>query len=169
MHLPCGCGQYQKSSDYFDNILKRKASHSRFSLEVRKDDAGREKDMIARRAEELAPFMVMEALERAREMEWQGEDIINLEVGEPDLDVPFTAREPPDGLEEGATHYTNRLGDVHPLDFGSKGEGYLRFSYAQFHREYSVGRRRLEQQLKDASWLWSGCNSFLGAACGHSL
>ena len=44
--------------------------------------------MIARRAEELAPFMVMEVLERAREMERQGEDIIHLEVGEPDFDVP---------------------------------------------------------------------------------
>ena len=44
-------------------------------------------DMIARRAEELAPFMVMEVLERARKMERQGEDIIHLEVGEPDFDV----------------------------------------------------------------------------------
>ena len=43
--------------------------------------------MIARRAEELAPFMVMEVLERARKMERQGEDIIHLEVGEPDFDV----------------------------------------------------------------------------------
>jgi aspartate/methionine/tyrosine aminotransferase len=44
--------------------------------------------MIARRVEELAPFMVMEVLERAREMGQQGEDIIHLEVGEPDFDHP---------------------------------------------------------------------------------
>ena len=36
----------------------------------------------------MAPFMVMEVLERAREMERQGVDIIHLEVGEPDLMFP---------------------------------------------------------------------------------
>jgi len=43
--------------------------------------------MIARRAEEIAPFIAMEVLERAREMERRGIDIIHLEVGEPDFDV----------------------------------------------------------------------------------
>ena len=43
--------------------------------------------MSIRRAGERAPFQVMEALERAREMEQQGEDIIYLEVGETDFDV----------------------------------------------------------------------------------
>lgn len=53
--------------------------------------------MIARRAEELAPFMVMEVLERAREMERQGEDIIHLEVGEPDFDFLPQQRRLPAG------------------------------------------------------------------------
>mgnify|MGYP001114262208 FL=1 len=69
--------------------------------------------MIARRAEELAPFMVMEVLERAREMERQGEDIIHLEVGEPDFDVPSPVKKATcRALEEGATHYTHSLGDI---------------------------------------------------------
>ena len=44
--------------------------------------------MIARRAEEIAPFIVTEVLERAREMERQGIDVVHLEVGEPDFDIP---------------------------------------------------------------------------------
>ena len=69
--------------------------------------------MIARRAEELAPFMVMEVLERAREMERQGEDIIHLEVGEPDFSVPSPVKKATfQALEDGATHYTHSLGDI---------------------------------------------------------
>ena len=69
--------------------------------------------MIARRAEDLAPFMVMEVLERAREMERQGEDIIHLEVGEPDFDIPSPVKKATcRALEEGATHYTHSLGDI---------------------------------------------------------
>ena len=69
--------------------------------------------MISRRAEELAPFMVMEVLERAREMERQGEDIIHLEVGEPDFSVPSPIKKATfQALEDGATHYTHSLGDI---------------------------------------------------------
>ena len=69
--------------------------------------------MIARRAEEMAPFMVMEVLERAREMERQGEKIIHLEVGEPDFDVPAAVKRATcRALEEGATHYTQSMGDL---------------------------------------------------------
>ena len=69
--------------------------------------------MIARRAEELAPFMVMEVLGRAREMERQGEDIIHLEVGEPDFSVPSPIKKATfQALEDGATHYTHSLGDI---------------------------------------------------------
>ncbi|MGB7544024.1 MAG: pyridoxal phosphate-dependent aminotransferase [Methanothrix sp.] len=70
-------------------------------------------NMIARRAEEMAPFMVMEVLERAREMERQGVDIIHLEVGEPDFDVPSAVKKATiRALEEGATHYTHSMGDL---------------------------------------------------------
>ena len=69
--------------------------------------------MIARRAEDLSAFMVMEVLERAREMERQGENIIHLEVGEPDFDVPSAVKKATyRALEEGATHYTHSLGDM---------------------------------------------------------
>ena len=36
----------------------------------------------------MTPFIVMEVLERAQQMEQQGTHIIHLEVGEPDFDMP---------------------------------------------------------------------------------
>ena len=69
--------------------------------------------MIARRAEEIAPFIVMEVLERARELERQGVDVIHLEVGEPDFDVPPAVKEAArKALDQGLTHYTHSLGDI---------------------------------------------------------
>lgn len=69
--------------------------------------------MIARRAEEIAPFIVMEVLERARELERQGVDVIHLEVGEPDFDVPLAVKEATrKALDLGLTHYTHSLGDL---------------------------------------------------------
>ena len=69
--------------------------------------------MIARRAEEIAPFIVMEVLEKAREMERRGIDIIHLEVGEPDFDIPAAVKAATcKALEEGLTHYTHSLGDI---------------------------------------------------------
>ena len=69
--------------------------------------------MIARRAEEIAPFIVMDVLERAREMERQKISIIHLEVGEPDFDIPPAVKDATcQALEEGLTHYTHSLGDI---------------------------------------------------------
>jgi aspartate/methionine/tyrosine aminotransferase len=69
--------------------------------------------MIARRAEEIAPFIVMDVLERAREMERRGIDIIHLEVGEPDFNIPPAVKDATcQALEEGLTHYTHSLGDL---------------------------------------------------------
>jgi len=69
--------------------------------------------MIARRAEEIAPFIVMEVLEKAREMEWRGIDIIHLEVGEPDFDIPAAVKAATcKALVDGLTHYTHSLGDM---------------------------------------------------------
>lgn len=42
----------------------------------------------SRLAEELAPFYVMEVLERAKEIENSGGDVVHLEVGEPNLPTP---------------------------------------------------------------------------------
>ena len=44
--------------------------------------------MISKRAQEIPPFIVMDVLEKAQELERNGEHIIHLEVGEPDFDTP---------------------------------------------------------------------------------
>lgn len=68
--------------------------------------------MIARKAEQITPFIVMEVLEKAAEMESQGIDIIHLEVGEPDFDVPkCVSKAVQNAFNEGRTHYTHSLGD----------------------------------------------------------
>jgi aspartate/methionine/tyrosine aminotransferase len=68
--------------------------------------------MISRRAEEMTPFLVMDVLERAHAMEREGIDVVHLEVGEPDFDIPGPVREAvAAALAEGHTHYTHSLGD----------------------------------------------------------
>ncbi len=68
--------------------------------------------MISRRAEEMTPFLVMDVLERARAMESEGIDVVHLEVGEPDFDIPAPVREAvAEALAQGRTHYTHSLGD----------------------------------------------------------
>lgn len=47
--------------------------------------------MTASRVNEISPFIVMEVLEKASEMEKKGIHIIHLEVGEPDFDMPACA------------------------------------------------------------------------------
>jgi aspartate/methionine/tyrosine aminotransferase len=67
--------------------------------------------MIARRAQEIRPFIVMDVLERAQELENQGEHIIHLEVGEPDFDTPACIRAAGErALKEGKTTYTHSQG-----------------------------------------------------------
>jgi len=67
--------------------------------------------MIAHRAQEMTPFLVMDVLERARALEQEGVDVVHLEVGEPDFDVPRCATEAArKALAEGQTHYTHSLG-----------------------------------------------------------
>lgn len=69
--------------------------------------------MIAKRADEMTPFIVMEVLEKAHAMEQEGIDIIHLEVGEPDFDIPQCVKEAAcKALEEGRTYYTHSLGDL---------------------------------------------------------
>jgi aspartate/methionine/tyrosine aminotransferase len=68
--------------------------------------------MIAKRAEEIAPFIVMEVLERARAMENQGIDVVHLEVGEPDFEIPESVKSAVcKAMDDGHTHYTHSLGD----------------------------------------------------------
>jgi len=65
------------------------------------------------RAEQLSPFIVMEVLEKAQAMMAQGEDIIHLEVGEPDFSSPEPVKEAAiRAIKENDTHYTHSLGKI---------------------------------------------------------
>lgn len=67
--------------------------------------------MVSKKAQEIPPFIVMEVLEKAGEMERKGEDIIHLEIGEPDFDTPECIKEAVGrALREGKTQYTHSLG-----------------------------------------------------------
>ena len=69
--------------------------------------------MIAKRTEEISPFLVMDVLERACTMACEGIDVIHLEVGEPDFDTPQCVKEALcQALADGHTHYTHSLGDL---------------------------------------------------------
>ncbi len=68
---------------------------------------------ISSRAEQISPFIVMEVLEKAQAMMAQGEDIIHLEVGEPDFATPEAVKEAARrALGEDDTHYTHSLGKL---------------------------------------------------------
>lgn len=72
-----------------------------------------EKGLSASRAQEMKPFIVMDVMERAAEMERRGHDIIHLEVGEPDFDTPAPIKEAClRAMREGKTHYTHSQGLV---------------------------------------------------------
>lgn len=79
--------------------------------------------------EKMTSFIVMDVLERANELQKQGIDIIHLEVGEPDFDVPSCVAEAAKiAYERHLTHYTHSLGDPE-----------LRQEIAAFYqREYGV-------------------------------
>ncbi|MCX8012579.1 MAG: pyridoxal phosphate-dependent aminotransferase [Desulfobacterota bacterium] len=66
---------------------------------------------ISRKSLAIPPFLVMDILERALEMENQGEKVIHLEVGEPDFPTPKCIIEAGiKALREGKTKYTPSLG-----------------------------------------------------------
>jgi aspartate/methionine/tyrosine aminotransferase len=66
---------------------------------------------ISKRVQQVKPFLAMEVMERARELETAGRDIIYLCLGEPDFDTPpAILAETRQALIEGATSYTHSLG-----------------------------------------------------------
>ncbi|RIJ47636.1 pyridoxal phosphate-dependent aminotransferase [Maribellus luteus] len=68
--------------------------------------------MIAQKAGEITPFIVMEVLEKAALMEQKGIHVIHMEVGEPDFAVPScVSAAVQKAYAEGRTHYTHSLGD----------------------------------------------------------
>ena len=79
--------------------------------------------------EAMTPFIVMDVLERANELQAQGIDIVHLEVGEPDFDMPECVVEAAKAAyDTGKTHYTHSLGDPE-----------LRKNIAEFYnQEYGV-------------------------------
>ncbi len=59
----------------------------------------------------IEPFYVMELLEKAQTMEAAGEDIVHMEIGEPDFTTPVSIRDAAvRAIEEGRTFYTHSLG-----------------------------------------------------------
>jgi aspartate/methionine/tyrosine aminotransferase len=67
--------------------------------------------MISKKAQQIPPFIVMDVLEKAQELERSGEHIIHLEVGEPDFDTPECISEAGyRAICDGKTHYTHSLG-----------------------------------------------------------
>jgi aspartate/methionine/tyrosine aminotransferase len=66
---------------------------------------------LSQRSEDINPFHVMDILAQAKQLEQQGQDIIHMEVGEPDFDTPATIVEAGiAALKAGKTHYTPALG-----------------------------------------------------------
>jgi len=69
--------------------------------------------MIPARVDQLTSFIVMDVLEKAKEMERQGINVIHLEVGEPDFDVPECVKEAAcKAVTDGHTHYTHSMGMI---------------------------------------------------------
>ena len=67
--------------------------------------------MTTSRTQCISSFIVMDVMEKACEMECRGENIIHLEVGEPDFDCPQPVKQAAmDALAQGRTHYTHSLG-----------------------------------------------------------
>lgn len=88
-----------------------------------------EVNKVAVKAQEIPPFIVMDVLERAQKMQAKGEDIIHLEVGEPDFDTPEPIIEAAmRSMRGGDTHYTHSLGKV---ELREEIAGY-------YHRKYKV-------------------------------
>ncbi|MGO2354855.1 MAG: aminotransferase class I/II-fold pyridoxal phosphate-dependent enzyme [Marinomonas foliarum] len=66
---------------------------------------------LATRVGHIAPFQVMMVLDRAKQLQSQGEDVIHLEVGEPDfVAVDAVAKAGMAAIEEGKTGYTSATG-----------------------------------------------------------
>jgi len=67
--------------------------------------------MISKKAREVKPFIVMDVMARAEELERAGESMVHLEVGEPDFDTPaVVSRAAVEALNESRTHYTHAMG-----------------------------------------------------------
>jgi aspartate/methionine/tyrosine aminotransferase len=66
---------------------------------------------LAKRTEEIKPFLAVEVFERAEALERQGQDVVHLEFGEPDFETPAAIREAAvRAIRDGRTRYAHSLG-----------------------------------------------------------
>ena len=66
---------------------------------------------LARRTDEITPFLAVEVFERAQELERQGHEVVHLEFGEPDFETPDVVREAAvRAIRDGRTKYAHSLG-----------------------------------------------------------
>jgi aspartate/methionine/tyrosine aminotransferase len=104
--------------------------------------------VIARRAQEIEPFLVMEVMERAQRMEARGEQLIHLEVGEPDFPTPACITEAAArALRDGMTGYTHSLG-ILPLR-----EAIAEHYHAKYGVEVSPERILVTAGTSPAMWM----------------
>ena len=67
----------------------------------------------AKRCNHITPFIVMEILEKIHKMEATGIDVVHMEIGEPDFNVPECVNKAGiEALLSNQTHYTHSLGDI---------------------------------------------------------
>ena len=72
---------------------------------------------IARRCENITPFIVMDILEKIHKMEAQGIEVVHMEIGEPDFSVPECVnRVSMEAFARKETCYTHSLGDIRLRD-----------------------------------------------------
>ncbi len=78
----------------------------------------------AERCEKITPFIVMEIMEKIHKMEAFGIDVIHMEIGEPDFNVPECVNKVSiEAFCKNETHYTHSLGDIR-----------LREAISEYHR-----------------------------------
>lgn len=67
--------------------------------------------MISKRASKFTSFIVMDVMAKAEELERKGENVIHMEVGEPDFPTPkVITRAAKEALSNNKTRYTHALG-----------------------------------------------------------
>jgi aspartate/methionine/tyrosine aminotransferase len=66
---------------------------------------------ISLRSQAIRPFVVMDLVARAKELESAGRDIVRLEIGDPDFPTPTVITQAAEqAMQDGSTHYTQSLG-----------------------------------------------------------
>jgi len=104
--------------------------------------------VIAKRAQEIEPFIVMEVMERAQQLEAQGEHLIHLEVGEPDFATPACIQEAmAKAVKDGMTGYTHSLG-ILPLR-----EAIAEHYHARYDVQVSPDRILVTSGTSPAMWM----------------